>query len=110
MKFFKPAVGFALASFTSLAVVVISHMKYGIVQFDDFVFKPGTFFPLILFSWMTALLSLALNFIYAERLFIIHEVAECKRKKYFPALLCIPSIISFFWFCIKFYNEFITYS
>ncbi len=110
MNFFKPAIGFAVASIIPLAVVVISPMKYGIVQFDDFVFKPGTLFPLILLSWITAMLSLALNFIYAERLFIIYEVAQCKRKKYFPALLCIPAIISFFWFCIKFYDEFNFYS
>jgi hypothetical protein len=110
MNFFKPAIGFAVVSVASLAVVVFSPMKYEVVQFDDCIFRPGTLFPLILFSWITALLSLALNFIYAERLFIIYEVAECKRKKFFPALLCIPVIISFFWFCIKCFNGLIIHS
>ena len=74
-----------------------------VLQWEKLIFSPGTLFPFLLLSWACALSSLALNFIYAERLYIIHGVAASKRKKYFPSLLCIPAIISFFYYCFKFY-------
>ena len=106
MNFFKLALWLAVASVIFLVLIIFSPTKYMVLQWENFVFNPGVLFSFLLFSWITALASLALNFIYAERLFIIHEVAVSKRKKYFPSMLCIPAIFSFFWFCIKFYQGF----
>ena len=106
MNFFKLALWLAMASIIFLVLIIFSPTKYIVLRWENFIFSPGVLFPFLLFSRISAHASLVLNFIYAERLFIIHEVAVSKRKKYFPSMLCIPAIFSFFWFCIKFYQGF----
>ena len=103
MNFFKLALWLAVASIIFLVLIIFSPTKYMVLEWKDFIFRPGTLFPFLLFSWICAFSSLASNFVYAERLFIIHEVAVSKRKKYFQSMLCIPAIFSFFWFCYQFY-------
>ncbi|MEP7163563.1 MAG: hypothetical protein ABI741_02655 [Ferruginibacter sp.] len=106
MNFYKLALLLSVVSMVFLVFVAFSPSEYMVLQWENLIFSAGILFPFLLFSWVCALFSIALNFIYAERLFFIHEVASPKRKKYLPALLCIPAILSFFWFCYKFYKGF----
>jgi len=106
MNFYKLAMWLAIASIMFLFMIVFSPTEYLMLKWENLVFTAGILFVFLLFSWICALCSLALNFIYAERSFIIQEVAIPKVKKYLPALLCIPAAISFFWFCYKFYRGF----
>ena len=106
MNFYKLALWLAAASIIFLLLIILSPTEYMVLEWKNLIFSAGILFPFLLFSWICALFSLALNFVYAERLFIIQEKIVSKRKKYIPAMLCIPAIISFFWFCYKFYHGF----
>jgi len=106
MNFYKLALWLSAASIIFLLMVVFSPTEYMVLKWDSLIFSAGILFPFLLFSWICALGALALNFIYAERLFIVQEKYLPRRKKFFPALLCMPAICSFFWFCYKFYLGF----
>lgn len=106
MNFYKLALWLSILSIIFLGFVVFSSTEHRVLQWENLVFSAGTLFPFLLLSWIFALCALALNFIYAERSFIIDQVAISKGKKYLPAMFCIPAVLSFFWFCYKFYTGF----
>lgn len=103
MNFYKLALWLAAASIVFLFLVIFSPTDYCLLQWKNLVLTAGILFVYLLISWVCALVSLALNFVYAEKLFFIHEKTMPKLKKYLPAILCIPAAISFLWFCYKFY-------
>jgi bacteriorhodopsin len=59
-------------------------------------------FPVLLLSWVFYTLALAFNFIYIEQLHMSYYKPVRRRKKFFPAMLCLPAFLSFIWLCYQF--------
>lgn len=106
MNFYKLALWLSAASIILLILIIFSPTEYMVLQWSNLIFSAGILFPLLMFSWICALFALALNFVHAERLFIEQEDRIPRRKKYLPSLMCIPAVLSFFWFCYKFFKGF----
>mgnify|MGYP003596214867 CR=1 FL=1 len=103
MNYYKMALWLAIASIVLLLVILFSPAGFEIFQWKKSIFNAGALFLFLVSAWVLALLALAFNYIHAENLFVEDYEQVSRRRKYFPALLTIPSISSFLWFCYECY-------
>lgn len=97
MNYYKMALWLAIASIVLLLIILFSPAGYELFLWKKSIFSAGILVPLVLVAWVFALLALAFNYIHAENLFLEDYEKVSRRVKYFPALLSIPSVGSFFW-------------
>ncbi len=101
MNYYKMALWLAIASIVLLLIILFSPAGYELFLWKKSIFNAGVLFLFLLLAWISALLALAFNYIHAENLFVEDYEQVSRRRKYFPALLTIPSASSFLWFCYE---------
>ena len=98
MKFKRFSTWLALSSLFFLFVVLLSPDEYSVLKWHNLVLQTGRLFPLILISWVSSFIAVALNFVYAERALFLDNISLPGKKKWTPLFLSIPALASFVWF------------
>jgi len=106
MKYWKYSLWLSILSFTILIISLLLPASYSVFVWKKFGVDAGILFPVLLASWVMSLFAIAYNNIFADEIYLhkTNEANEMRRlKKYLPSLLSLPALISFVWFCCRWF-------
>jgi hypothetical protein len=104
MKYWKYSLWLGIFSFALLITSLLLPASYSVFIWKKFTVDAGILFPVLLVSWIAAVLAVAFNNIFVDEMYMYKKIEMKRRKKYLPSLLGLPGLISFVWFCYRWYR------
>lgn len=105
MKLWRLSLLLSIISCILLGIVFLMPSNYRVFIWKEHgVVDAGILFPLLLFSWTTALIGFALNNIFIDRTIADGKIKMSDFLKAVPSLLGLPAFFSFVWFLFRWYK------
>lgn len=105
MKLWYYSLWLSITSCVLLLIIYFLPDDYTIFIWSKNQVDSGVLFPVLLLSWLTALLGFAINNIFIDRNMVDKDPKKMSRfKSYLPTYLSLPGFSSFIWFIIRWYK------
>jgi hypothetical protein len=105
MKLWYVSLIFSVASCVVLFVICFLPDGYTVFDWSKTEVEAGILFPVLLISWVTALLGFLFNNIFIDKKMMEPNSRPIPGiKAYLPTLLGLPAFSSFLWFIIRWYK------
>jgi hypothetical protein len=103
MKYWKYSLWLSIFSSAILIAGLLTPASCKVFVWKKMGVDPGILFPVLLICWTTSLLAVAFNNIFVDAIYMEDAVNIKGIKKYIPSILSLPGLISFIWFCCRWY-------
>lgn len=105
MKLWYYSLVLSVVSCVLLLVIYFLPNDFTIFIWSKHQVDAGVLFPVLIISWLTAILGFAANNIFIDKnMFEKKPVKMPSGKLYLPTILGIPGFSSFVWFVIRWYK------
>lgn len=104
MKYWNYSLWLGVFSLALLTAILMLPASFSVFVWNKVGVDAGILFPFLMISWVTSVVSVAYNNIFIDRLVLYKGIEMRRTKRYLPSLLSMPALISFVWFCYRWYR------
>ncbi|HMO63528.1 MAG TPA: hypothetical protein PKC39_15890 [Ferruginibacter sp.] len=105
MKLWRYSLLLSITSCLLLLIIFFLPDSFTVFEWTKAEVNAGVLFPVLLLSWLTALLGFAANNIFIDKNIVAKEPVKMSyMKQYIPTWLSLPGFSSFIWFIVRWYK------